>query len=89
MQLTGSARCEGGHAPPPQLIRVFDGPSEEVAVDVRGVVWLLAPLGTRLALTSRRSVQFEQGTDSKRPKVTGRRSAERTPVPLRGRTRTE
>ncbi len=25
MQLTGSARCEGGHAPPPQLIRVFSG----------------------------------------------------------------
>jgi hypothetical protein len=25
MQLTGSARCEGGHAPPPQLIRVFGG----------------------------------------------------------------
>jgi hypothetical protein len=25
MQVTGSARCEGGSAPPPQLIRVFDG----------------------------------------------------------------
>ena len=25
MQLTGSARCDGGYAPPPQLIRVFGG----------------------------------------------------------------
>jgi len=32
MQLTGSARCQGGHAPPPQLIRVLGRRSVEGAM---------------------------------------------------------